>query len=1174
MEKALFPITCTTCQARLVVRDASAIGQIHECPRCGSLVRVVPPDGWVDPSSQQAEREVIPAAEVGAVPILLDPPSFPPTAAEPVGAGAPSVLASAAEAAPGGENAIPIAGTGAAWLEKAAWGKWLLLASVSAVGLAVAASAISIRLIHRAAVSRPTAVTQRPVESPQNGQPAVTPPQEALPDRLQRRWLPDRTTLLISLWPAQLAADPNSSRLLDQAGEVWQKSFGAVMRSLGLRLEDIRRITWAATDLAAWPEQSVAVVELSAGRNTAGLARIGEAADFGLAGVTCRRLLSVAWPHPLAVVDRQTVVTGDEALLRHLAGRSEIHLQSIPLERLSKAMAPEADFLLLLDLAAARRANWRLPAALWDFWPAGKQPWHVLWELPDGLGCAWRCGDHLRGELAWVCEGETAAEKARAALDEFMPAAKNSLPAQIEAIPQRLKAGQFTVTVAGQYEFLLKQAFAGMQAARWEVSDGIVWMRVDWGELPAALWAAALDSGPTVWADWLSAARTADEATHRRLLAGLGGYQKAEGRFPAGAAGGALLPPETRLSWIATLLPYYDHADWHRKLEFGYPWNGPQNRPVSRRPLPEVINPALGPEVTEAGFPVTHYVGVAGVGEDAGQLAPDHPRAGMFGYGRGTRPGEITKGAANTIALLGVSGRLGAWAAGGEPTVRALTRPPYVNGPDGFGSGQPDGMLAGMADGSVRFISKQVDPHVLEQLATIRGSDSAAALALGPKADPARPAPAPAKLNPHPQDETSGEPSPGAEALGPRNSGAAGESNGRPQGQERSPTQRGTTSPGAKKAVRGPESARPATIPAPAEVTARLAAPIAAVELKDVPLLRAVRLLSSMGNVPMTFDPDPLLELEVTLSDPVTVRLSQTTVGQALEVIVSGRGLVYAVESGQVVITSPASYRETLRPRRYTVSDLTGGDPAALAEMAALVQRLVVPDSWRANGGRGTLNAEAGVLQVVQTEAVHHHILTFCEKLRTARGRPLRSRLDPDRFLLTTRLDQAKQILDRTVTVNFHEPTPLAAILAYLEELTQADILIDGPALSAAGQPVDRKATLKAEKRPLAAALDELLTPLGLAYRVIDAETLQVTSRKALQARLELEFYPVATALAKGETGPALAERIKSRLAGATWSDAGGPGVVYFDKPSGCLIVLQSQPVHAAIQQLLAEKPN
>ena len=192
-----------------------------------------------------------------------------------------------------------------------------------------------------------------------------------------------------------------------------------------------------------------------------------------------------------------------------------------------------------------------------------------------------------------------------------------------------------------------------------------------------------------------------------------------------------MLKPETRLSWIAELLPYLGHADWH--VEPGYDWNNSHNQPVTKRPLAEVVNPVFGPATSPAGYPVTHYVGVAGVGEDAAQLPADDPRAGVFGYGRQTRQQDLVRGGANTIAVLGVQDQCGPWAQGGRATVRPLTQQPYVNGPDGFGSGQADGMVAGMADGSVRFLSKNIDPHVMEQLATVRGGEQVDMAAIEPK---------------------------------------------------------------------------------------------------------------------------------------------------------------------------------------------------------------------------------------------------------------------------------------------------------------------------------------------------------------------------------------------------------------------------------------------------------
>ncbi len=49
----LFAIHCTTCKARLIVKDESVIGDILSCPKCHSMVQIVPPPGWSSPSVSQ-----------------------------------------------------------------------------------------------------------------------------------------------------------------------------------------------------------------------------------------------------------------------------------------------------------------------------------------------------------------------------------------------------------------------------------------------------------------------------------------------------------------------------------------------------------------------------------------------------------------------------------------------------------------------------------------------------------------------------------------------------------------------------------------------------------------------------------------------------------------------------------------------------------------------------------------------------------------------------------------------------------------------------------------------------------------------------------------------------------------------------------------------------------------
>ena len=165
-----------------------------------------------------------------------------------------------------------------------------------------------------------------------------------------------------------------------------------------------------------------------------------------------------------------------------------------------------------------------------------------------------------------------------------------------------------------------------------------------------------------------------------------------------------------------------------------------------------------------------------------------------------------------------------------------------------------------------------------------------------------------------------------------------------------------------------------------------------------------------------------------------------------------------------------------------------------------------------------------GALNVTQTDDVHQQVLVFCEKLRLARHEPLRSPDHPEQFTLATRRSQAGKLLDRSVTINFHEPTTLAKIIGSLAETTHSDIVIDHAALAAAETSDRVETTLTANNQALRAVLADLLRPLGLSYRAVAAEVIQITTTEAADERLEIEFYPIGPWLAKGISAARLAE--------------------------------------------------
>ena len=221
-----------------------------------------------------------------------------------------------------------------------------------------------------------------------------------------------------------------------------------------------------------------------------------------------------------------------------------------------------------------------------------------------------------------------------------------------------------------------------------------------------------------------AARRTQSKNNLKQIMLALHNYHDAMNSLPAGTVETSARDPKERLSWMTSLLPYLEEDPLYSQLDQNQPWNKGANEEVARKSIPTFLNPAL-PE-GQAGEPAkTHYVGIAGVGKDGPNLPVTSPKAGMFAYNRATRFADIHDGLSNTMTVTEATAQsTGPWTRGGEATLRALTKQPYVNGPDGIGGPYTGGFNAALGDGSVRFLSTEIDPKVLEAISTIRGGET------------------------------------------------------------------------------------------------------------------------------------------------------------------------------------------------------------------------------------------------------------------------------------------------------------------------------------------------------------------------------------------------------------------------------------------------------------------
>src|SRR5262249_52750739 len=158
--------------------------------------------------------------------------------------------------------------------------------------------------------------------------------------------------------------------------------------------------------------------------------------------------------------------------------------------------------------------------------------------------------------------------------------------------------------------------------------------------------------------------------------------------------------------------------------------------------------------------------------------------------------------------------------------------------------------------------------------------------------------------------------------------------------------------------------------------------------------------------------------------------------------------------------------------------------------------------------------------------------------------------LEPKAFSLESRVSRAKAVLGRVTTINAPTGTPLREILDQFRQPPGTEIFVDRPALAAAGLNENMQTKFRAEMQMQGIVLHQLLDPLGLGWRAVDADVLQVTTKAALAARLEVEFYPVSKRLA-GQPPAALIDQIKAAVPEAVWNNGSQkPGL-----PAGAIAI-------------------
>jgi DNA-directed RNA polymerase subunit RPC12/RpoP len=356
--------------------------------------------------------------------------------------------------------------------------------------------------------------------------------------------------------------------------------------------------------------------------------------------------------------------------------------------------------------------------------------------------------------------------------------------------------------------------------------------------------------------------------------------------------------------------------------------------------------------------------------------------------------------------------------------------------------------------------------------------------------------------------------------------------------------------------------------PRDVDVARRLADPLPGIDTSGTPLADFVQLMSDLSTIPITLE---LPFLPATAESEVVLRLTNTTVGKAIDEAIGRLRLQSIVVDDQLVIRR--SEPEKINPVRHPVKDLTGGDEQQMTELAELLKAVVEPTAWGEGEGAGSITADAasGTLEIKQRRSVQFEVLTAIEKLRRARtpALPKVSQLDAAAFALETRWTRVKPLLEKTVSLNYSQPTRLLTILERLGQAAGVRIVVDWRDVASAGWNPSGEASLVVSSQPLAAALDALLNPLDLTWRIIDAQTLQVVTPARLVEQGELEVYKIGDLALDPASGEALLAKIRAALGEGIFE--GGSSEIRYEEDGKCLLAWLSQPKQRELEALLAK---
>ena len=374
-------------------------------------------------------------------------------------------------------------------------------------------------------------------------------------------------------------------------------------------------------------------------------------------------------------------------------------------------------------------------------------------------------------------------------------------------------------------------------------------------------------------------------------------------------------------------------------------------------------------------------------------------------------------------------------------------------------------------------------------------------------------------------------------------------------------SERDSAEPTAPPAPRAVDRDERAGVGAPADAASLRARRLPAVKLDKMPLCRLLDLSVQVFGLPVSVGPEQLRMAAASAGTPASVDAKDASIEQVLRAALKPLRLEPVITGKQVVLKRLGDNQR--RTVVYPVDDLASGD-AEVAQLAAWVEQLAAPGSWGAQRGDAQLTIEGAKLHVDAPISVQFDVLFLLERYRLTRGLPTRTKY-PSALLAPGSVHaMLSERLAAPAVFTFSQYAPLREIFRYWQEELEVAVLVDWPALEGERLWPNTRIACSAADKTWGEALDSVLQPLGLGWRAVDRNTIELTTLAKIRTEPQLELYEIAPDASLN--AEQLIDRVQS-LARANADSQVTPAIVY-DAKSRVLLVRQPAALH---RRLVAE---